>query len=326
MRFAAVVAATIGAAAIPPMVAMTVTRHIPLADGGWDYVSFDAASHRLFIGRGTGATTVDIAAGSVREALAPATRGHQALTLGTTGIAALTSTAAGGVLLFDATTGAVTATVKTGPKPDAAIWDEAAQRLYVMDNAGGGIAVVDPVKRAVEATIAIPGALESVALGGHGRLYVNVEDKGALVTVDLAARTVVGTTSLGCEEPNGLALTKSGTLIAACASKQAKFVDAATGKVTGGIAIGPGSDTVLYDPARDRAYIPTSRDGMMTVLDTAAPIPIKLGAVVTAPGARTGAIDPATGAVYLVAAKYAAAIGAERPKALSGSVEVIELR
>ena len=46
-----------GAAIAAP--AYTLTDHLKLADGGWDYTSFDPAHGRVFISRNGGVTVVD---------------------------------------------------------------------------------------------------------------------------------------------------------------------------------------------------------------------------------------------------------------------------
>ena len=304
--------------------AQSVTKRYAVPDGGWDYVSFDAASHRVFIGRSDGVMTIDTTTGTITPQLTPATRTHAALALGTTGLGAVTSNAAGGVILFDAMTGAVKATLKTGPKPDAAIYDAATKTLLVMDNSIGTVTMVDPVAMTVTGTVTIGGALESPAVDGRGHLYVAVEDKGEIGVVDLKTKTVTRHIKLdGCEEPGGLTLTKAGVLIAACANKVAKAVDAATGAPIADLPLGVGPDSAFYDPTRDRAYIPTGRDGMLTVIDTSARTPRVIATVPTQTGARTGAVDPSTGTVYVIAAKYEPAVAGARPKAIPGTVEVL---
>lgn len=322
-RLFALLAAALAAAPLP-VAAMSVTSRIPLADGGWDYVSVDPASNRLFVARGDGVATIDLATRVVTPQLVAATRTHAALVIPGTTIGIVTSTADGGVMLFDATTGKVTVDIKTGPKPDAATYDLATKSLLVMDNKDGSVTIVDPATGKKTGTIAIGGALEFAVTDNRGRLYVNVEDKNTLVTVDIKSRTIVRTTPLtGCDEPSGLALTRNGVLISACSNGVAKTIDAKTGKPMADIAIGPHPDAVLYDATRDRAYVPSGGDGTLTVIDTHGHAARKIASVATQKGARTGAVDPATGTVYLPAARYEDPVGDARPKVVPGSVEML---
>ncbi len=301
---------------------LAVSQRIAGPDGGWDYSSVDAGSNRLFVARSNGVMTVDLTTGRVVPQLVTATRTHAAFAIAGTRLGAVTSTASGGVLIFDATTGAVLADIKTGPKPDAAVYDVNRKTLYVMDNANGTVTMVDPKAAKVIATITVGGALEFAALDGRGHLFVNVEDKHQLAMIDLGRRTVARRTDLaGCEEPSGLAYTSQGILIAACGNGVAKAIEAKSGKLLADVTIGARPDAVLYDAQRNRAYVPSGGDGTLTIIDTSAGARA-IGQLVTQRGARNGAVDPATGNVYLPAVRYTEG-EAGKPKPLPGSFEIL---
>lgn len=325
--FAAVTAAVL--ALLPlPVAAMSVTQRIAVPDGGWDYASFDSAGNRLMVARTDGVMTIAAATGTVTPQLVAAQRLHAAFVIPGTKIGVLTSSTSGGAMLFDAATGKVTADLKTGSKPDAAVYDPVTKTVLVMDNKDGTITLIDPVAAKVTGTVTVGGALEFAAIDGQGRVFVNVEDKSELAMVDIVQRAVVRRTALpGCEEPSGLAYTTGGDLIAACANGVAKVVEAKSGKARGDIRIGAHPDAVLYDAARDRAYVPAGGDGTLTVIDTGRGHPPRaIATVATAKGARTGAIDPKTGTVYLPVARYEAAVAGARPKMIRGSVEILVVR
>ena len=321
-KLLAAIAICVTAASATAETPMAISHRIAGPDGGWDYSSIDAAGNRLFVARSNGVMTVDLATGAVVPLLVAATRTHAAFAIAGTKLGVVTSTASGGVLIYDATTGAVAADIKTGPKPDAAIYDPGSKTLYVMDNANGTVALIDPATAKLVGTIAVGGALESAALDGHGHLFVNVEDKNELAMIDIASRKVVRRTALtGCEAPNGLAYTERGVLIASCTNGVAKTVDARSGKLLADIVIGPRPDAVLYDAKRHRAYIPSGGDGMLTVIDTSVGAKA-IGKVATQRGSRNGAVDPATGNVYLPAVRYAEG-DTGKPKPLPGSFEIL---
>jgi len=311
-----------------PATAMSVTQRIALADGGWDYASFDTTGNRVMIARSDGVAAVDAATGTVVPQLVAAGRLHAAFVVPGTTIGVLTSSTSGGVMLFDAATGKVTADIKTGPKPDAAIYDAASKLVLVMDNKDGTISMIDPIAGKLVGTVAVGGALEFAAVDGMGHVFVNVEDKSELAMVDIAKRSVVRRTMLtGCEDPSGLALTTGGVLIAACANGVAKSVDAKSGKLLADIAVGPRPDAVIYDAARERAYVPSGGDGTLTVIDTGrGHAPRTIEKVATQTGARTGTVDPKTGTVYLPTARYAAAVSGARPAMIPGSVELLVVK
>jgi DNA-binding beta-propeller fold protein YncE len=191
-------------------------------------------------------------------------------------------------------------------------------------NADDGTAsVIDPKAAKVIGTVVIGGALEFAVVDGRGNLFVNVEDKHQLAMVDTRTRKVLRRTDLaGCEDPSGLGLSADGVLIAACANSIAKTVNAATGRLGTDIAIGIRPDAVLMDAGRHRAFIPSGGNGTLTLIDTAGAKPKAIAVVPTQIGARTGAVDPATGKVYLPTAKFNAS-GSGRPKAAPGSFEIL---
>jgi DNA-binding beta-propeller fold protein YncE len=159
-------------------------------------------------------------------------------------------------------------------------------------------------------------------------LFVNVTDKGQLAEVDIAGRKIMRTVPLtGCQHPTGLTYVSSGILISACANGIAKMVRASDLRIIGDIPIGPRPDGAFADPARHRAYIPSGGDGTLAVIDTSGPLPRKIATVQTEVGARTGAVDPSTGAVYLMAAKFGPPpAGGGRPPIIPGSVELLVVK
>lgn len=317
--FAAIAAVAIASPAFAAD--LKVTDRIAGADGGWDYSSVDTAGNRLFVSRSDGVMTVDLNTRKVTPQFVAGGKVHASFIIPgtTTGIATngLTSTAT----LFDAATGAIKATIKTGAKPDAATWDPASKTVWVMNADDGTATIIDPVGMKAVGSVKIGGALEFAVTDGKGLLFVNVEDKSELAMVDTIGRKVLRRTALpGCIEPSGLALTARGVLIAACANGVAKLVDAASGKLLPDVAIGAHPDAVINDVARNRAYVPAA-DGTLTVIDTSA-TPHGIATIATQAGARTGAVDPATGTVYLPTAGYAAG-GVGKPKAIPGSFTVL---
>ncbi len=316
-----VAAAALAAPAMAPE--PHVTARIAGADGGWDYASVDTASNRLFVSRSDGVMAVDLATGKVTPQFVPGARVHASFVIPGSNIGVSTNGTPNTATLFDARTGAVTATIKVGAKPDAATYDARSGTVWVMNADDGTASIIDPKAAKLVGSVSIGGALEFAVVDGKGHLFVNVEDKAEIAMVDIKARKVVRRTALpGCEEPTGLALTDSGVLIAACANGVAKTVAASSGKLLHDIAIGPRPDAVIWDARRKRAYIPSGGDGTLAVIDASNALPHIVAKVATQTGARTGAVDPATGKLYLPTARYDSS-GPGRPKAVPGSFEVL---
>jgi DNA-binding beta-propeller fold protein YncE len=309
MKIRSILAATLFVGALaassaqgaPPQLA--VTGEIAGPDGSWDYLSFDPNHRRLYVGRADGIMAIDVDTGRVTPRLVDAQRTHVAVPVNHGDALVVTSAAAGGALIADALTGKVSATIKTGSKPDGAFLEPSSGLAWVMDNAGGGVAVIDPRAGVKVATIAVAGALESAAADGAGKVFINVEDHNEVVVIDVKSRQPVAHYPLaGCDGPNGLAYGE-GRLVAACANHVAKVLDAKNGKDIATLPIGPRSDTALYDPARKVVYIPTAGDAKLTLIS---PSEAKVvGVVATHTGARSQALDSKTGTLFLPAADYA---------------------
>ena len=297
---------------------------VALTDGGWDYVSFDAATHSVLVGRSAGASVIDVTTGKARLVGAALVRNHQALSLNGGKEILITSGQVGEVGFVDGATGEVTTRLKVGKKPDAALLDPATGLVFVMDNADGGVDIVDPKSRSLVGHIALPGALEEAVADGNGLIYVNVEDKADVAVIDTRAKSVTAHYPLtGCEGPTGLALDpKAGRLVSACANKVAVVTDAKTGAIKGSLAIGPGPDGAAYDATSGLVFVPTGRDGKLTAIDAAAVKVVKI--LDSEKSARTGDLDPVGGVFYSVAAKFEAPKpGVARTPAIPGTVHLV---
>ena len=313
----------IGAA--PPQ--QQVVQRIALHDGGWDILTVDPDTHKVFVSRSDGVDAIDTRTGAVTPDLIKGMRFHGVSAVPGTDLAVATE-AAGTAIVFSRVSGKVTAEVKTDPDADATIYEPSTRDVWVMNGDSGTISIVDPRAGAEVGKINFGSGLEFAAIDGRGHLFVNLSDKGELAAVDIGARKVTHTIPLdGCQHPTGLTFVSPGVLISACANGVAKIVRASDLKLLGDIPIGPRPDGAFADPARKRAYIPSGGDGTLAVIDTGGPLPRKIATVQTEIGARTGAVDPSTGVVYVMAAKFGPQpAGGGRPPLIPGSVELLVIK
>jgi hypothetical protein len=104
----------------------------------------------------------------------------------------------------------------------------------------------------------------------------------------------------------------------------ATVTDPDAGKVTATLPIGQGPDSALYDPQRHIAFVPAGKSGELDLFGDTPNGVAPLGKVATQRGARTGAVDPVTGRVYLPAADYAPpATPGGKPQVKPGSVVAV---
>lgn len=134
-----------------------------------------------------------------------------------------------------------------------------------------------------------------------------------------------------CERPRALAIdTAHQRLFAACSNYRLVAVDAQTGHVVAQLPIGPGPDAIGYDPNRGLIFTANGAgDGSLTVIRQ--DVTDTYSVVQTLPtrqNARTLAINPSTGEVYLASVIYGAELNnvngaAIQIKAVDGSFQVL---
>ena len=134
-----------------------------------------------------------------------------------------------------------------------------------------------------------------------------------------------------CERPRALAIDSAHErLFAACSNYRMVVLDAQSGHVVAQLPIGPGPDAIGYDPNRGLIFTANgAADGSLTIIRQ--DVTDTYSVVQTLPtrqNARTLAINPSTGEVYLAAVIYGAELnnlnGASvKMKALDGSFQVL---
>jgi DNA-binding beta-propeller fold protein YncE len=95
-------------------------------------------------------------------------------------------------------------------------------------------------------------------------------------------------------------------------------------KVVALLPIGDGPDTVIWDASHKRFLVPCGKSGALSVIRMQGRKALVEQAVTTEASARTAAFDPATGRVYLPAARFSPpAPGAKRGTIDAGSFHIV---
>ncbi len=283
-----------------------LVKSVPLgAPDRWDYVVFDSASGRVYVAHGDRLTVVNGTTGSMIGTV-------EGMPGGTHGIAFADGKRhtddgkAGSATVFDPKTLKAIRTVKAESDADGISYDPVSKHVFVIDGDSGKLTVVDPKDDAVVTTIDAGGGLEFGLSGDNGKFYVDGAEKNELVRVDTATNAVDAHWPLnGCIKPHGLALDRSThRLFASCSNKVMDVVNADTGAVMATLPIGEGSDFAEFDPGRKRVFS-SNRDGTLSVIaERSADSFEALAPAKTAFGARTMAVDPRTGRLFLVTADF----------------------
>ena len=300
-------------------------------DEGWDYLTADAASGKLYVSHGSKVQILNSADLSLE--------GEVAQTPGVHGVALapdlqrgyVSAGRADSVVVFDLKTLARLQEIKTtGANPDAILYEPTTHQVFTFNGRGRNATVIDTKDNAVVATLALDAKPEFAVADLAGHVYVNLEDANSIAVIDAAARKVQATWSLpGCEEPSGLAIDREhARLFSVCANKVMVMVDAKTGGVAATVPIGGRVDGVAFDPGKQMAFA-SGGDGTLTVVHEDGPQKLSVVQTVTTRiGARTVTLDEKTHRVYTVTAKYSADAAGQpsgRPKILPGTFSVLAI-
>ena len=283
-------------------------RYVLGGDQGWDYLAVDGAARRVYVSHGDAVEVLDADSGKPVGridhlqgvhgiALAPAM--HRGW---------ISNGRSGEVTVFDTATLKVSATLKaTGENPDAILYDPASERVFTFNGRSSNATAFDAHSGKVLATVALPGKPEFAVSDAAGHVWVNIEDRNELVELDPKAATVRATWSLApCESPSGLALdARHRRLFSVCDNQIMTVLDADSGHRVASVPIGKGPDAAAFDAARGLIYSSNGESGTLTVVHEDDPDHYRVIATVpTQTTARTMALDPKTGNVYLSAAQF----------------------
>ena len=289
-----------------------VTRTVPLgAPDRWDYLTFLPEAGQLLVSHGDRTTIVDAGDGHLAGELRPLDGAHGQVALPALGPVPGRVLADSGrsasATVFDLASRRALATVAVGEDADAVVHDPASRRVFVINGDSGTVTAIDPDGLRALSTIPVGGKLEFGVADARGHLFVNQAEPRAIVRIDTATLAVTARWPVpGCLSPHGMGFdAHTGRVFTSCVNGSLVVVDAADGRLVATLPIGRGSDAVAVDPGR-RLVFSSNGDGTLSVIriiDGSHFSPTR--SIPTQPGARTMALDPRSGRVFLVTADVA---------------------
>jgi YVTN family beta-propeller protein len=275
--------------------------------GGWDYLTADLA-HRLFLSRGTQVDVLDTRSGHLLGTI-PDTQGVHGIALAPDLHRGFTSNGrADSVTVFDLDTLKTIQVVKVpGHNPDCILYEPKGRHVFTFDGRSKDVTVLDAKTLAVVATIPVPDKPEFAQDDHAGHIFVNIEsDPGQMVEIDSRKLTVKATWPLpGCNSPSGLAIDRRHhRLFSVCDDNVMAVTNAQTGAQVAQVPIGKGPDAAAYDEKRGLVFSSNGEGTLTVVHQESADRYQVLQTVKTQIGARTMALDPSNGRVYLVTAEF----------------------
>jgi YVTN family beta-propeller protein len=303
---AAITPFTVSQAHLPARADYKIAKLIPLGPGErWDYVTFDSYQNRIYVAHGDYVSVVDATSGAKVGAIGPLPGGTHGIAVSPENGAGFTDDGKAGVAaVFDLKTLKIIKEIPTAPDADGIVHDPSSHNIFVINGDSGSVTAIDPKTQTVIATIPLGGGLEAGVVDGHGKLFVDGAENHDVVVVDTHTNRVLAHYPLsGCERPHGIAVDPTThRIFVTCVNKMMVVVDANTGKQLASFPIGAFNDGAAFDAKRKLAISSNGEGTITTVQETGPNRFAPRGSVMTWPSARTIAIDPATGRLFLPAA------------------------
>jgi DNA-binding beta-propeller fold protein YncE len=265
-------------------------------EGGWDYLFADAESHRLYVSHSTKVIVIDTKTEKVIGEI-PNTNGvHGIAVADKLGRGFVSNGRDNSVTVFDLKSLKKLDDVKVGKNPDAIIYDAATKRVFAFNGGSSDATVIDAASGKIAGTIALGGKPEFATSDGKGMVFVNIEDKSEVATIDARNLTIKARWSIAPgKEVSGMAIDpKTHRLFIVCSNEKMIVMNADNGKVVADLAIGEDSDAAGFNPKTKLAFS-SNGTGTLTIVreDSANKFSI-IESVITQRGARTMALDTKT--------------------------------
>lgn len=274
---------------------------------GWDYVTMDSSSRRLYIGRDDHIDVVDVDAGTVVGRVPGLAHTHGMVLAPEFGRGYTSDGDGNTSTIVDLKTLQKIGSVKTGNDPDAFVYDNVSKRVFIMNSAGGDVTAINAADGSVAGTVALDGQPEAAVVDGRGNVFVNITDKNQIVEFDAQTLKVMHRWPLAPGEgPSGLAMDqKNRRLFSVCDNQKLIVMDADTGKGIASSPVGAGTDASLFDADTGNAFASAGGSATLTVVHENSPDQfLVVDNVPTQSGARTMTLDTKTHNVLLVTARH----------------------
>ena len=303
---------------------------IPIGgEGGWDYLSIDAAAHRLYVSHATHVVVVDTQTNKVVGDIPDTPGVHGVAIAADLGRGFVSNGRENKSSIFDLKTLKLIQKVDTGENPDWILYEPSHKEVYTMNGRGKSATVFDATSGKVLANIPLEGKPETAQADAKaGKIYVNMEDLNSVKVIDMATHKVTATwPAAPCESASGMAFdVASHRLFLGCDNKLMVMMDSTDGKVVYSVPIGEGVDANSFDPGTKLAFASNGGAGTVSIAHEDSPSVLKIVQTLkTVRGARTMTLDPTTHRIYLAATDYEpqAPGSKDRPKAVANSFRVL---
>lgn len=278
--------------------------------GGWDYLTVDPLTHRLYVPRTTHTMVIDAESGKTIADIPGQKNAHGVALAPAAGRGFISDGGGdGAIVIFDLKTHAVVGSLAAMPDADGIIFDGISGRVLVVSGRGKALMSfkpdIDPKNGKIDEPIALRGEPEFLATDGAGKVYINLMGTHEVAVVDFMARKVVANWPVAPGGlPVGMAIdARNGRLFIGCRGPRKLIVmSTKDGKVLSEAPIGESVDAVKLD--NGQAFASTAGAQLFVAGETSPGKFAIVQTVKTGDGARTMGVDPTTHRIYLPAAEY----------------------
>jgi YVTN family beta-propeller protein len=281
-------------------------KTIPVpGDTFWDYLKFQPSTRRLFIAHGNHVDVLNVDTGKLVGTIGGMEMIHGPVLAPEFNRGFVTDGGAAKLWIFNLKTLKVIGSAPTDKDADGDVYDPATKRVFTMNGDSHTSTVIDAKTGKVVGHIELGGQPEFPVADGRGHVYANIESTSEIVEINSRTMKITHRWPLAPgEHPSGLAIdAKHHILFSGCRNQKMVIVDADNGKILAVEPIGVGVDATRFDPKTGNAFASNGFTPSLTVVHEDSPTKFHVVEnVKTELGARTMALDPKTGDVYLVTA------------------------
>jgi len=189
-----------------------------------------------------------------------------------------------------------------GTFPDGIAFDPGSHKIFVSDEKGSGVIVIDGDKDQVIRTIDLGGEVGNVRFDPlTAKIYAPIQSRNELAYIDPKSLQVLMRNPLtGCEHPHGLFIAPSQAIgyVACDGNGRLLVVDLKLGVILDQLPLGRDPDVLDADAATNRLYV-AGESGYLYGFDISDPAkPVALGSERIGDNAHSVAVDPATHKLY----------------------------
>src|SRR5438046_4141274 len=168
------------------------SNEIPIGgEGGWDYVTVDAAARRLYLSHATKVVVVDLTKNAIIGEIGDTPGVHGFVVAPELKRGFASNGKEWKASIVDLKTLRTISKIETGTNPDALVYEPVRGEVYFFNNSGNSATVVSAKTASVVSTIALGGSPEfAVADGAAGRVYCNIDNKSEVAAIDTTKHQV----------------------------------------------------------------------------------------------------------------------------------------